>query len=427
MAERLANNDFDSAVERWISDALARGASTFQELLRRLPGVYPSVVREELSRRPRGTLPVHFFNGTDGVGRVPGDMDAALRGWPLPHPLDYDWRFGSETATRLAEQCVALATPESFVTLLGGPSLVPALVRRGPENFLKIVDANPLMVDVLRRDFPALDAACLDVVTGPAIPIARSSVVIADPPWYPEHLRSFLWAARRSCRIGGHILLSLPPFGTRPGIENERLGLSKFADSLGLRLVRLSAAELEYRSPRFERNALKAAGISGVPGGWRHGDLAVYDCMGETTTPRPLSEGDPQVWDEVAVCAVRIKLRRREEKVFRDPLLQSIVPGDILPTVSRLDPRRRSVDVWTSGNRVYRTQGVWVVGEILRALAEMRNPVATVERSVGRQLSGHEAELVRRATDQFSNLIRLEQSDEETETPTYRELASTRA
>ena len=35
--------------------------------------------------------------------------------------------------------------------------------------------------------------------------------------------------------------------------------------------------------------------------------------------------------------------------------LRSIVPGDILPTVRRTDPRRKRADIWTSGNRIFAT------------------------------------------------------------------------
>ena len=36
-----------------------------------------------------------------------------------------------------------------------------------------------------------------------------------------------------------------------------------------------------------------------------------------------------------------------------DSLLQSVVNGDVLPTVRRADPRRQKVQVWTSGNRIF--------------------------------------------------------------------------
>jgi hypothetical protein len=33
----------------------------------------------------------------------------------------------------------------------------------------------------------------------------------------------------------------------------------------------------------------------------------------------------------------------------------SLIDGDILPTVSRRDPRRRAAQAWTSGNRIFGT------------------------------------------------------------------------
>ena len=41
---------FEDSVDRWVLDAIARGITTFDQLLASLPGVYPSVVLKSLQR-----------------------------------------------------------------------------------------------------------------------------------------------------------------------------------------------------------------------------------------------------------------------------------------------------------------------------------------------------------------------------------------
>jgi hypothetical protein len=308
-----------------------------------------------------------------------------------------------------------LAPSGSEIALLGAPSLVPPLVGAGEHAMgqgVTLIDASAAMIRVVRQAFPGANSACLDLAWGPEVARTRSAgVVMADPPWYPEHVTSSLWSAARLCRPGGHILVSLPGIGTRPGLEAERAELLALVRGWGLRLVCWEPAALTYMSPRFEQNAHCAAGLRGVPLEWRRGDLAVFENDSAAQAPRPALSSPRDMWEEIAVGSTRIKLRLRAENGFRDPTLLPIVPGDILPTVSRRDARRERADVWTSGNRVFATRGVLLVRELL--LAAGSDPVIAVSNVLRRKLNRQEAMLVVSAAWQISDLIRIELADEE--------------
>src|SRR5262249_1501341 len=155
--------------------------------------------------------------------------------------------------------------------------------------------------------------------------------------------------ARRACRPGAHVLVSFPPVGTRPGIESERNELATIADGLGFRLVAFHEGSLRYDSPVFERNALRSAGMPELDSDWRCGDLLTYVCVGDSAAPRPEASRDEGIWEEVQIREVRIKIRQDKRHSLLDPALVSVIPGDVLPSVSRRDPRRTEIDVWTSG------------------------------------------------------------------------------
>jgi hypothetical protein len=275
-----------------------------------------------------------------------------------------------------------------------------------------LIDGAITTTRVASRAFPEAKVMRLDLVRGREVARTNSAgVVMADPPWYPKQMAAFLWAAARLCRPGGHILVSLPPIGTRPGVEAERAELLALAAGWGLRLVRWESAALTYLSPPFEQNAHWAAGLPPVPLDWRRGDLAVFTPMLEFRSSRPGLPSQREEWEEIVVGAMRIKLRVREEKEFCDPALLPVVPGDILPTVSRRDARRWRADVWTSGNRIFATRSVKVVRELLLAVGS--DPFLAVTKAMGRKLRRDEVTLVGRAARQISKLIRAEMADEE--------------
>jgi dihydroorotase-like cyclic amidohydrolase len=91
--------------------------------------------------------------------------------------------------------------------------------------------------------------------------------------------------------------------------------------------------------------------------------------------------------------------------------LRSIVPGDILPSVSRRDPRRANADVWTSGNRIFACGGTSTLVTIIDALAARQMPEVAVEVQEGRTLAAGEAALVATAAQQVQDVVKWESAE----------------
>jgi hypothetical protein len=402
MKADVRENGFDQAVNGWVRGAFARGARSFPELVRLLPGVYPADALRATGRL-RQELPVGWHLSNPRVERPP------LDGWPVEHPLDFDWRFTPETVRLLVDRCPSPGTDS--VAFLGAPSLAREAAARGWRTGVSLFDKNPALVAALRASFPEITAVCTDLVWGEPVDLGDAVVAIADPPWYPEHTIAFLWAASRLTRVGRQVLISLPPEGTRPGILAEREAFFAGAETFGLRLVSVEEGVLAYQSPPFEKNALAAAGVPAVPWDWRRGDLARFVTVGKTVAGRPSPPGTPDAWEEESVGNVRIKSRTCAEDGFRDPTLSSVVPGDILASVSRRDAARATADVWTSGNRIFRCDGTGVFRTIVSALGRGANVEDAVTAAIRRKLTAEEAALVRRAAAQAADLVRREERE----------------
>ena len=95
-------------------------------------------------------------------------------------------------------------------------------------------------------------------------------------------------------------------------------------------------------------------------------------------------------------------------RTFVDPRLAPLVPGDILPTVSRRDDRREAADVWTAGNRIYRCDGSHILSIILHAISVSKAPLEAVQRSLQHSLDHLEAAKVEASIAQVERIIQTE-------------------
>jgi hypothetical protein len=409
-----ANPDYyRSLVDGAILNTIARGVTQFDQLITALPGVYPSVALASLRRLAlREQVPGWIFvNAMRYVKqRRPQSVTSSYHlALPIPHPLDYDWRFSDAAIQHVFDRCLDLSHLGDTVALLGTPSVLRAAIEKGSPRQWVLLDINAMITDYLTT--AALDTRILQCdVTKDPLPELSASLVIVDSPWYEEHVRSFLWAACQLCAPGGHLLVSLPPVGTRPGIAHEWAQTLDWAQQLGLTLLRLEPAALPYMTPPFERNALKAEGLYKIPDEWRQGDLAVFFYAHPATIPRPLSPCEDE-WMEEVLLGMRIRMRPQHDGHFHDPSLLSLVPGDILSSVSRREPRRRLADVWTSGNRIFACQGRHILRQIVHAVAVGQSPCETIAASLHRPLLRQEAQLIARAAHKILWVARLERKE----------------
>ncbi|NEO46375.1 MAG: hypothetical protein F6K55_20490 [Moorea sp. SIO4A3] len=429
---------FEDSVDGWVLEALAYRVRTFDQLVASLPGVYPSVALNSLQRLVSAKkISTKILANTFLLPKKehknlvqPGSVSHLRRGFlkpakqrlqqpnysyhhiplPIPHPLDYDWRFSDAAARRLLNECAKVTHFYDTIVLLGTPSLLRMGIEESYSRHLVLLEASQTITDSLAQAVPKTQVIRCDVMKEP-LPSLTAAAVVLDPPWYPEHIQSFLWTACHLCQIGGYILISMPPVGTRPGIKEEWAKILDWAQQIGLTLVKLEKSALSYVTPPFELNVLRAEGLRTVSREWRHGDLAVFSRRHQAKIPRPTVPSLEDKWIEEVLLGVRIRVRQPNILDFADPSLISVVPGDVLQSVSRRDSRRQLADVWTSGNRIFACQGRGVLLQILRSLSERRSPYEGVAVSLKRTLNLNEIELVSRTADQIVNIVSTEQKE----------------
>ena len=405
---------FAVRVDNWVTDLLKEGVSNFSDMLLALPGVYPSVVVASLRRiAEEGTLSrvglTRILSQTRKKPIATQSQPYHSISLPVPHPLDFEWRFSGAASKHILARCSQLVNDNELITFLGTPSLFRTAIEEHFSGHFVFVGDKTIVSESLSTAVPDRKVLCCNVISDEQLPLL-SSVVVLDPPWYEDYIYPFLWMATQCCKLDGHILISLPAEGTRPGIQHEWAVILKWAKTLGLSFFMREVSAVPYSSPFFEQNALKAEGICNYPREWRRGDLIIFKHTRRKETARPqIPQRDD--WTEICLEDIRVRVRYSSESQFADPLLITITQGDILPSVSRKDPRRALADVWTSGNRIFGCKGTSIFAIILQALKNRQQPSKVVAQHIGSSLKRNELKLIDRTSAQIRTIIKMEKKE----------------
>lgn len=351
----MTDAEFHLWVESTVANTLRATCVDFAELTCNLPGIYPQDVLRALhaliSKRPMEfDRALATLAASAGQERAVSISASALLGLPPPHPLDFEWRFGSGAIEALANATTTVTPHGQAVAMVGTPTFAASAA---PSRRPSPIDYFGLDAEVLRtlgvnrlREIRSID------LLSRSHPEASYATVVMDPPWYDEHLIRFIYFAAQSLAPGGHLLIAMPACGTRPGIDAENDVTLQWAERLGLRLEDVAKGALPYETPPFERSALRAAGIVNVAAEWRRGDLWTLQRIKTCSVDWP---GDIRraLWREFKFGPVRIRVDSCAESTGADPSMRSIVAGDVLSSVSRRDPRRAAARIWTTCNRVF--------------------------------------------------------------------------
>ena len=131
------------------------------------------------------------------------------------------------------------------ILVLGMPTLFANLCRRDISQKVTIVERNHAVVDCLKElSHDNCQVIVGDIFKSDPEMLGMYATVVMDPPWYEPHFYQFIWLASRCLKLGGRLIISIPPFNTRPGIDKERIAWFDFCQKQGLCLESLSPKNL---------------------------------------------------------------------------------------------------------------------------------------------------------------------------------------
>jgi hypothetical protein len=410
----LAQATFVDKIDVMTRAAIFDGATSWETLLRRLPAIYPTEVLASLGRlASRGAIPAAA--AYDARQQASRNGATAVEGrslLPLPHPLDFEWRFTPDAARGLLDRAGALTPAGGDLLLFGTPGLaVEALTLPIGRRLAFLAESNSVTDRVVALNHATGSPLAIAFCSG-GLPRESADAVILDPPWYLDFVRPMLAAAAHACRPGGVVLISLAPIGTRPSAEADYRAAAAFAVRLGLDVVEHCELAVAYETPFFERNALAAAGLFPPPH-WRRGDLVIFRKTRPPSRPFVVGRGAyRRGWTQVDIGRMRLFVRVSDEARSEETSLVSLIEGDILPTVSRRDLRRGMAQVWTSGNRIFRTDNPQLLFEAAIS-CNGEDLGASVQHYLWGSIRGRDAQ--ERVVDELRALAAVEAREEQVE------------
>jgi hypothetical protein len=280
-----------------------------------------------------------------------------------PHPLDYDWQFDTETIARVVCRLRAESNP---IVLMGVGSL--ELPLRSGGATVRLLDRNPAMQNATIVDFGSNAA----VIARPSAASIKRPIVLLDSPWYLRDLLTWINFAINTFKDLSVLYFSLWPELVRPSALHERQFILGRLERFGA--VRIWKDYLSYDVPLFEKLVYRQRGIN-IDFCWRKGDLVevcptkpfeIFSISASTRSP---------TWTRFLLGKRQIAIRdvAQPETPNMQPVHGTV--GWHLDSVSRRDPRRSQIDLWTSNNIVARLNGNATFVSALSDFFGARRPV----------------------------------------------------
>ena len=358
------NSQFRNLVDGWLSELITEVGANWSLLLHRLPGVYPTEVIAGIRRlKQKGVISTHEHSGIVADSRL-DELELSRPSNELPadyyaeHPLDFEWHFDCIGKQRMLDAAVGFAGIQQKILCIGCPSVFYFAKGQGCPRNIVLWDKNS--DNIAEEGSYKIDLTC------DALPNVCADVVVIDPPWYNDYYALFLWAASNAVCLNGRVLVSFPQKGTRPTAGDDLHKVVLLAQQMGLQLQENRIAELPYRAPFFEMNALRAADVTNVPIDWRKGNMLVFQKRNNSNNVRPHSGIFNSNWVERRVDNVRVKISTRITLATNRPTIRPASREAIIPSVSTRFEGRQNANVVTSGNRYFVTDSP----ELLISLCE---------------------------------------------------------
>lgn len=199
---------------------------------------------------------------------------------PVPHILDYDWRFSRQGLEYMANAVKKIIKKKNAVIVfLGAPTLFRYCYNKSFLHAkLVLVDINAdkhsIGIDPNRALCINcnLNGSCTELLS------IHADIVVMDPPWYLNYYQLFFDRAAIMSALDTQIMCIMPPKFTRAKTESETYSLLEMIKKdYGFVKKHYFTGVVTYHTPPYEQNVLKTNGIYCNPENWRIGDLLIVE------------------------------------------------------------------------------------------------------------------------------------------------------
>ena len=279
---------------------------------------------------------------------------AITRQLPYEHPLQYQYWFDNITCKKILEITVdMLSVQRPRLAFIGTPLLSLYFHLAFPDWPITVIDVSETILNYLKPFFHNNAKIILADVKSDPVPhdLGRYDAVLIDPPFYADYYGGFLrWAA--SMQDDGGLLFTVL-FGT--SIKENNMERKIVMDLISEQYVFIKSYDnlLKYLVPRFESQTYDNRHLDGIYiSDWRQNTLGVFSKCGVNTSELPyVDEGK---WVEYVFGRKRIMVKKCSCESTNTFVFHPLYDDSpVMKSVSRRNPDRQAVSLWTSDNEVY--------------------------------------------------------------------------
>lgn len=415
----------DSNYINAVDDVVAvgiNGTLNFCDLINKVSGVHPIELISSLNRlHHNGAIDEYTHRKLINSASYcpPAENQEYSRTLPIPHQIDYDWRFsenGKRYFMRFISNKLLIKSTSTRIAFIGSPTLF----RYYCDNFIGNIEIYLIDFNAERHIASSTLPSNAHVVNCNLnydldieleVDKIQAEIIIIDPPWYPEYYKKFFEISNivgcSQCTVIG----VFPPLLTRESILAERNEIDLYVKELGFDRLQYKPLCIEYYTPPFERNVLHINNIFNYSMCWRKGDF--FFTQRNNRVINNINSSNIIVrnggWVEKSIGIVRFKLRQSviSENGNFSIRLDSLYKNDIYPSVSRRFTGHEKINVWTSGNRVFYCSNIPALFMILERLYE-DNIIQLLEQEYGEIIPDSEKMQIKNVQESIRLVVEME-------------------
>lgn len=396
--EKIHKKEVKAAVERALSAGLDQPDNIWRELMGADPRLAYKLLKEIQAKTTDSANIKNLAQRESAARRLIADTLCLL---PAPDPVRSQWWFILDSVVWISRRTHELASSRA-AAFLGAPTVGQhfSSCYGGP---VTILDADDDVIKIIE-----VPAGCIKQMYDAYDDLhkrfrKKHSIVVIDPPWYPDITRLFISRALELLDINGIILCILPSRLTRPGLIQEHTKLLQELLEANFEIVSLESQVVTYLVPPFEAVAYKdLPGFNGRP--WRQGDLLILRTSSNTQTLKIRMKAKSSTIETFAQkpTAFRVFLLSALENQNLNQWIMPIPEFD--QTVSRRGIPIEKITIWTSKKRAGQIKNAFVARKVLQSWEDGRTPEETEKALYKVNFSAKEAKNI---IEQFKNVLEL--------------------
>lgn len=355
-------SSYINRIRNCIFEALRHSPCTFEEIVRRCHGVYPTQVKQILDSLNLYTTPVSLYLTQKDL--IPCSVNTTIDSDVtdlITYKLDNNpvlscWYYSWNTCQKIASIDL---WHDKRILFLGTPRLFEYFVISNKSSYYRLIDLDKVVIKELHQKYesPRVTVEQNDINTITDFN-QKYDVVFLDPPWYLESYYSWLTKAFHFVQKNGIIIAPLFPYLLRPTASDERKKLYEFCRKTSKTVLSFPDF-MEYDVPTFEKQELIHAGLD-ILSNWKISDLIIIkDIISE-----PLDASNYQIdlkyreWIEFEFSSTRwfLHVESNQPRYSIDnhaPLLSIIDNSPYLYSPSRRNPQLKKANLLSSKGHAF--------------------------------------------------------------------------